>query len=40
MVPVRATVTAFHREIGFDPRAMFARLGIKAELGTYRPLML
>jgi heme-degrading monooxygenase HmoA len=34
----REAVTALHRELGFDPRTMFSRLGIHAELGNYLPV--
>lgn len=34
----REVVAEFHRQLGFEPREMFARLGIHAELGNYRPL--
>ncbi len=31
----RAAVVQLHKEMGFDPREMFARLGIEADLATY-----
>jgi hypothetical protein len=34
----KAMVGELHRQMGFEPRAMMARLGIRAELGSYRPL--
>jgi heme-degrading monooxygenase HmoA len=35
---VKAAVQAMHREAGFDPRDMFERLGVGAEMGMYRPV--
>jgi quinol monooxygenase YgiN len=34
--PVRAAVADFHRQIGFDPQDMFARLGIRPDIGIYK----
>jgi heme-degrading monooxygenase HmoA len=34
----RAAVQALHIREKFDPQELFARLGIKAEFGNYRPL--
>lgn len=34
----RDAVAELHRQLGFDPREIFSRLGIRAELGNYRPL--
>jgi heme-degrading monooxygenase HmoA len=34
----REVVAQFHRAAGFEPRALFASLGIRAELGNFRPL--
>jgi heme-degrading monooxygenase HmoA len=34
----KEAVGAMHRQAGFDPREMFGRLGIRAEMGSYRPL--
>lgn len=34
----REAVAELHRQLGFDPRELFGRLGITAELGGYRPL--
>jgi len=34
----RAAVLAMHKSTGFDPQEMFARLGIKADLGNYRSI--
>lgn len=34
----REAVAELHRQLGFDPREMFGRLRIRAELGNYRPL--
>ena len=34
----RAAVAALHARENFDPQELFARLGIKAELGNYQPL--
>jgi hypothetical protein len=31
----RAAVMAMHEEMRFDPREMFARFGIKADLANY-----
>ncbi len=31
----RDTITAMHERMGFDPQEMIARLGIKADMGTY-----
>lgn len=32
----REAVGAMHRQTGFDPRELFGRLGIKAEMGSFR----
>jgi hypothetical protein len=34
----RAAVAALHKRDNFQPQEMFARLGIKAEMGSYHPL--
>jgi hypothetical protein len=34
----RAAVQALHTRQRFDPQELFARLGIKAEMGSYHPL--
>lgn len=34
----KEAVAGLHRQLGFDPRALIARLGIHAELGVYRSL--
>jgi heme-degrading monooxygenase HmoA len=34
----RAAVMARRQETGFDPQELFARLGIIADLGNYRPV--
>jgi heme-degrading monooxygenase HmoA len=34
----RDAVAELHRQLGFDAREIFGRLGIRAELGNYRPL--
>lgn len=34
----RDVVADMHRQLGFEPREMFTRLGIHAELGSYRAL--
>ena len=34
----RAAVMAMQRSEGFDPQAMFARLGIRADLANYRAI--
>jgi heme-degrading monooxygenase HmoA len=34
----RASVMAMHKSIGFNAQEMFARLGIKADLGNYKSL--
>ena len=36
--PARAVVMARHKEMNFNPQEMFARLGIKADLGNYRQI--
>lgn len=38
--PVAAAVAAAHRAAGFDRAEMFARLGIRADLAAYRPVVL
>ncbi|WNZ26788.1 antibiotic biosynthesis monooxygenase [Leptolyngbya sp. NK1-12] len=35
----RAAVMTMHKNTGFNPQEMFARLGIKADLGNYKPSM-
>ncbi len=37
---VRAAVEALHRSTNLDPQALFARLGIKADLGNYQAALL
>lgn len=32
----REAVSALHKQLGFNPQEMLARLGIRAELGNYR----
>lgn len=34
----RKAVQAMHKAAGFDPRSLFDRLGIKAEIGNYTPV--
>jgi heme-degrading monooxygenase HmoA len=34
----KAAVMAMHKEMNFNPQEMFARLGIKADLGHYRQI--
>jgi heme-degrading monooxygenase HmoA len=34
----KAAVMAMHKEMKFNPQEMFARLGIKADLGNYRQI--
>lgn len=36
IAPVTEAVARLHREIGFDRQEMLTRLGIRAEIGTYR----
>jgi hypothetical protein len=36
MEPVRQAVTALHKRMNFDPHELFARLGIRADLGNYK----
>ena len=36
MEPVRQAVTALHKRMNFDPQELFARLGIRADLGNYK----
>lgn len=36
IAPVVEAVARLHREIGFDRQEMLTRLGIRADLGTYR----
>jgi heme-degrading monooxygenase HmoA len=36
--PARAAVLAKHQEMNFNPQEMFARLGIKADLGNYKKI--
>lgn len=38
IAPAKAAVEAVHREAKFDPKEMFERLGISAEIGLYRPI--
>ena len=35
MEPVRQAVAALHQRMNFDPHELFARLGIRADLGNY-----
>ncbi|KPH08812.1 antibiotic biosynthesis monooxygenase [Rhizobium acidisoli] len=35
---VRATVAAAHKAANFDPQEMFARLGIRADMASYKPV--
>ncbi len=35
---VRAVVAAVHKAANFDPQEMFARLGIRADLASYKPV--
>jgi heme-degrading monooxygenase HmoA len=35
---VRAVVAAAHKAANFDPQEMFARLGIRADLASYKPV--
>ena len=34
----REAIAELHRQLGFDPRDLIRRLGIRAEMGGYRPL--
>lgn len=34
----RAAVTAAHKDANFDPQEMFSRLGIRADIGSYKPV--
>lgn len=36
--PARAAVAEMHRALRFSPQAFMAELGIRAEIGTYRPV--
>jgi hypothetical protein len=36
MEPARQAVAALHKRMNFDPRELFARLGIRADLGNYK----
>jgi len=36
MINAKAAVTAMQKEHNFNPQEMFARLGIRAELGLYK----
>ncbi len=36
MVPARQAVAGLHARLNFDPHELFARLGIRADLGNYR----
>jgi len=36
--PARAAVAEMHRALRFSPHAFMAELGIRAEMGTYRPV--
>jgi hypothetical protein len=38
MEAARRAVVAKREEIGFNPREMFARLGIKADLANYKQI--
>ena len=40
IAPVMAAVTAEHQRIGFDRVATIARLGVRADVGTYGRLEL
>jgi len=35
MQPLRQAVAALHQRMNFDPHELFARLGIRADLGNY-----
>ncbi|ACI55978.1 heme-degrading monooxygenase HmoA [Rhizobium leguminosarum] len=35
---VRAAVAAAHKAANFDPQEMFARLGIRADMASYKPV--
>ncbi|NEJ73222.1 antibiotic biosynthesis monooxygenase [Rhizobium phaseoli] len=35
---VRAAVAAAHKAANFDPQQMFARLGIRADMASYKPV--
>ncbi|HWT56488.1 MAG TPA: antibiotic biosynthesis monooxygenase [Rhizobium sp.] len=35
---VRAAVAAAHKAAKFDPQEMFARLGIRADMASYKPV--
>lgn len=35
---VRAVVAAAHRAANFDPQEMFSRLGIRADIASYKPV--
>ncbi|MBB3390111.1 heme-degrading monooxygenase HmoA [Rhizobium sp. BK275] len=35
---VRAVVAAAHKAANFDPQEMFARLGIRADIASYKPV--
>ncbi len=35
---VKAAVAAAHKAANFDPQAMFARLGIRADIASYKPV--
>ncbi|WP_064695914.1 hypothetical protein [Rhizobium aegyptiacum] len=34
----RATVAAAHKAANFDPQEMFSRLGIRADIASYKPV--
>ncbi|MCF3643133.1 antibiotic biosynthesis monooxygenase [Rhizobium sp. TRM95111] len=36
ILQAKATIAEAHRRMGFDPGELMARLGIKADMGTYR----
>ena len=36
MEPARQAVGALHKKMNFDPSELFARLGIRADLGNYK----
>jgi heme-degrading monooxygenase HmoA len=38
--PARKAVAALHQRINLDPREMLARLGIRADIGNYKPVEL
>ena len=40
MEPARKAVAALHQRMNLDPREMLARLGIRADIGNYKPVEL